>query len=196
MGRSAGSLSSTTRESSADLLVGGTTLTALASETEIEKSAADKENEDSSIRHGDVGFDDDTGIQFPKKRVWNGCIPIPKRRKKGIGMPSQKNSKTYIAYKEAMATAPPPPLININNDNEPPATSIDTVDNEDPTPAISPTALLHPSQLLRKLASKDNTINRERKMRKRAEEKVAALQEELKRIKNEMHRDRKVSRQL
>lgn len=175
-------------------MLGGTTLTA-SSASELEESA-DKENEDPSILLGNISagisFDDGTGTQVPKKRVWNGCIPIPKQRKKGLGRPSQKNSKMYIAYKEALATATAPPLININNDNEP-EMSDDTVDN-DPTPTISPTAMvLPPSQLLCKLASKDSTINRERGMRKTAKEKVAALQEKLKMTKHELHRDRKVS---
>ncbi len=72
--------------------MGGTTLTASSAASEIEEGAdaEQKENVDPSIHHGAVG-DDGAGVRsttdgadtdVPKKRVWNGCLPSQKRKKK------------------------------------------------------------------------------------------------------------------
>jgi hypothetical protein len=97
----------------------------------------------------------------------------------------RKKSMTYIAYKEAMAAAPPPLIINSKRESD-----VADGDDEDSTPTISPTALL----LLRKLASKNITINREREMRKSGESNYL-FEEQVKLIKAtvEARRDRKVS---
>ena len=101
----------------------------------------------------------------------------------------RKKSMTYIAYKEAMAAAPPPPIINSKRESDV-ADGKDSDDDEDSTPTISPTALL----LLRKLASKNITINREREMRKSGESNYL-FEEQVRLIKAtvEARRDRKVS---
>jgi hypothetical protein len=202
--RSAGSLSSTSTEGSTDdlFLDAGTTLTASSATSEKEEGAdaEQKENVDPSIQHGTVD-DDGAGVRsttdgadadVPKKRPWNGCLPSQKRKKKGIGMPSQKNSKTYIAYKEAMAAAPPPPIINSAPDSDV-ADSNDSGDDKDSTPTISLLALLLYSKLLRKTISMQNTIDGEREMRKRVEANLSEAQEKLKEVTMEAWRDKKAS---
>ena len=107
-------------------------------------------------------------------------------------MTSQKNSKTYLHCVQGSygySTAPPPPIINNERESDV-ADGNDSGDDKDSTPTISPTALL----LLRKLASKNITINREREMRKSGESNYL-FEEQVKLIKAtvEARRDRKVS---
>ena len=104
----------------------------------------------------------------------------------------RKKSMTYIAYKEAMAAAPPPPIINSAPDSDV-ADSNDSGDDKDSTPTISLLALLLYSKLLRKTISMQNTIDGEREMRKRVEANLSEAQEKLKEVTMEAWRDKKAS---
>ena len=81
-------------------------------------------------------------------------------------------------------------------DNQPNVDADDVESGSSYIDDILPILVKPPSQLIRTIASRDNTIQRERSKRKLAEEKVAKAEEELKRTRHEMHRDRRVSLDL
>ena len=119
------------------------------------------------------------------KKTWKRTMP--KKKKNGHGNAKQSTKNKSRAQYNAEVAAAAAAAVAIAVDNQPVAT-----ETTDPAlPLAKP-----PSQLIRMIASRNNTIKCLKAKRKASDDKVAALQVELKKARHELHRDRKVSRQL
>jgi hypothetical protein len=128
-----------------------------------------------------VGTSDSTTVAV--KKTWKRTMPKKKKKKNGHGNAKQSTKKKSRAQYNAEVVAAAAAAAAVAVDNQPDET--ETTD-----PALLPLAK-PPSQLIRMIASRDNTINSLKTKRKASDEKVAALQVELKKTKHELHRDRK-----
>ena len=102
-------------------------------------------------------------------------------KRKSCGWARRKNSKTRIRYMEAMT-----PGAVVAND-QPEVTANEDVYVEDHAiPAVIPQSLLQPpSQLIRTIASRDNTIKRERSKTAMMKKELSSVVRDLQRVTKE-----------
>jgi hypothetical protein len=109
----------------------------------------------------------------------------------------KKKSKSYTAYKEATARAT---AVAVNNqlyaDSSEHDDDVDNYNDDDGSSSIPSLILKPPSQLIRTITSKNNTIQRERSKRKAAEEESIRSREKLKKVTLEAWRDKQAGLEL